>query len=42
MKYSYMLNAKQQSVIYVDYKLLVEFINAEYHEDIFPQWANKI
>ena len=30
-----MLNAEYQSVVHTDRKLLVEFLNAEYHEDIF-------
>ena len=37
-----MLNVKQQSVIYTDHKPFVGFINAEYHEDIFAHWANKL
>ena len=41
-KYSHMLNAEQQSVIHKDHKPLVGFINAEYHEDIFARWANKL
>lgn len=30
-KYSHMLNAEYQSVVYTDYKPLVGFLNAEYH-----------
>ena len=37
-----MLNAKKQSVIYTDHKSLVGFINAEYNENIFSHWANKL
>ena len=32
-----MLNAEHQSVVYTDYKPLVEFLNAKYHEDIFTR-----
>ena len=41
-KYSHMLNAEYQSVVHTDYKPLVGFLNAEYHEDIFAYWANKL
>ena len=41
-KYSHMLNAKHQSIIHMDHKLLVGFLNVEYHEDIFAYWANKL
>ncbi len=36
-KYSHMLNAKRQSVVHTDHKLLVGFLNAKYHEDIFAR-----
>ena len=41
-KYSHMLNAECQSVVHTDLKLLVGFLNAEYHQDIFAYWANKL
>ena len=41
-KYSHMLNAERQSVVHTDHKPLVGFLNAEYHEDIFARWANKL
>ena len=37
-----MLNTEHQSVKYTDHKLLVGFLNAEYHKDIFVRWANKL
>lgn len=40
--YSYMLNAKDQSIIYMDYKPFVGFFNVDYHENIFVRWANKL
>ena len=41
-RYSHTLNANQQSIIYTDHKLLVKFINTDYHKDIFLYWANKL
>ena len=41
-KYSHMLNAERQLVVYTDYKLLVRFLNTEYYENIFARWANKL
>ena len=41
-KYSYILHAKRQSVVYMDHKPLVEFLNTKYHENIFTCWANKL
>ena len=41
-KYSHMLNVAHQSVVHTDHKPLVGFLNAEYHEDIFARWANKL
>ena len=37
-----MLNMEHQSVIHIDHKPLIGFLNAEYHEDIFARWANKL
>ena len=41
-KYSHMLNTEHQSVVYIDHKPLVGFLNAEYHKNIFARWANKL
>ena len=41
-KYSHMLNVEHLSVVHTDHKLLVEFLNAEYHEDIFARQGNKL
>ncbi len=41
-KYSHILNAEHQLVVHTDHKPLVGFLNAEYHEDIFARWANKL
>ena len=41
-KYSHMLHADQQSMVYTDHKPLVEFINVKYHKSIFARQANKL
>ncbi len=41
-KYSHMLIVERQSVVHTDPKPLVGFLNAEYLEDIFTCWANKL
>ena len=41
-KYSHMLNAKHQSVVYINHKFFVKFLNAEYYKDIFMCWGNKL
>lgn len=37
-----MLNTEYQFIIYIDHKPLVRFLHAEYYEDIFTYWANKL
>lgn len=41
-KYAHILNAKHQSIVHMDYKPLLRFLHAEYHEDIFVHWAKKL
>lgn len=41
-KYSYMLNTEYQSVIYIDYKPFVKFLNVDYYKDIFAHWVKKL
>lgn len=33
-KYSHILNAERQFIIYTDHKPLIRFLNADYHKDI--------
>ena len=40
-KYSHMLTSENQSDIHTDHKPFVEFLDAEYHEDIFMRQAKK-
>ena len=37
-----MLNAKNESNIFINYKSFVNFVNVNYHEDIFIKWAVKL
>lgn len=37
-----MLNTKDQLVVYIDYKLFVEFLSTEYYKNIFKFQANKL
>ena len=36
-----MLTPENYSDVHTNHKPLVEFLNAEYHEDIFVRWAKK-
>ena len=36
-KFSYILNIKEISIIYIDYKLLIGFLNADYYKDIYTR-----
>ena len=36
-KFSYILNIREVSIIYIDYKPFVGFFNADYYEDIYTR-----
>ena len=36
-KFSYILNTREISIIYIDYKPLIGFLNADYYEDIYTR-----
>lgn len=41
-KYFNILNTQHQSIVHTDHELLVAFLNAEYHENIFAFYTNKL
>lgn len=41
-KYSHLLHANLQSVVYTDHKPFIGFFNAKYHKNIFARSANKL
>ena len=41
IKYRYMFFAKNVFIVYINHKLLINFMNVIKHENIYVKWANK-